>query len=220
MEEIVGLLLLGGMSTRMGSDKALLQIPTKAQTLLERNLGLLSSVCSSVVVSVRDDAQLQRIREQLGGDWPSDRVHLVFDAPNRDIGPAAGLLAAHDSLPDTTFLVLAIDFPLVTSSALSTLLAAHTAAHGSPVTTYMHASDGAPEPFMAVWTPPALQRIRQNVESGGKTGPCAAAKGIWKDRTGGEGMKEGQGMIRSPEERWLVNTNTEEEWSKVLNEIK
>jgi molybdopterin-guanine dinucleotide biosynthesis protein A len=171
-----------------------------------------------VVVSVRDDAQLKRIREQFGSDWPSDRVRLVFDAPDRDIGPAAGLLAAHASLPDTTFLVLAIEFPLVASSALPTLLAAHTSAHDSPITTYMHASDGAPEPFMAVWTPPALQRILQNVESGGKTGACAAAKGIWKDRTGGEGMKEGQGMIRFPDERWLVNTNTKEQWSKVLNE--
>jgi molybdopterin-guanine dinucleotide biosynthesis protein A len=147
----------------------------------------------------------------------------VRDAEGRDIGPAAGLLAAYAARPEATLLVLAIDFPLASGQALAELVGAHYAACAAsdpddppPVTCYMHSSDGAPEPFMSIWGPQALRRLKENVEGGGKTGPCFTAKQVWRERTGGAGMSEGSGLVRPRDDRWLVNANTPEQWEDAM----
>jgi molybdenum cofactor guanylyltransferase len=234
--KLTGLLLLGGLSTRMGRDKALLSYPTRgleggglvarvvtpAKTLLERNLQIIAPFCpEGVLISVRDEQQLDRIRQLVDNTRLPSGTQYIFDKPGRDIGPAAGLLAAYHERPGATFVVLAVDFPLVTEQALENLIRGHEeqsscASTPSPVTCFMHTSDGTPEPFMSIWTPVALEILKENVESGRKTGPCYSAKQAWKLRTEGVGMSEGHGLIRPADDRWLINTNTPEEWQAAV----
>lgn len=228
---LTGLLLLGGLSTRMGKDKALLSYATHgthggglgqtpvvpARTQLERGLQLLTPLCAGgVLISARDAAQRTRLRALVPDQTLPEEVQYVLDAPGKDVGPAAGLLAAHAARPAESFLVLAIDFPLATSAALSELVDAHNGTPGNPpVTCYMHTNDGNPEPFMSVWGLTALECLRKNVESSGKTGPCFSARQAWKEHDA-VGIREGHGLVRPRDERWLVNTNTPEQWEAAV----
>ncbi|HSO89343.1 MAG TPA: molybdenum cofactor guanylyltransferase, partial [Draconibacterium sp.] len=47
--QITGIILSGGQSTRMGTDKALLQI--KGKTLLERAVEICNPVCNAILIS-------------------------------------------------------------------------------------------------------------------------------------------------------------------------
>lgn len=70
-------------------------------------------------------------------------VTLVFDSAV-EIGPAAGLLAAHALSPDAAFLVVECDYPLLAAEAVGQLIAAHVDASAprlSPVTGFVN-SDG------------------------------------------------------------------------------
>ena len=79
---LLALLLAGGESRRMGSDKAAIEIGR--QTMLARTAGLAAAVTDGVWVSVRGVEGSDALRRQ----WP-----LIEDAPEGQ-GPLAGILAA------------------------------------------------------------------------------------------------------------------------------
>ncbi|GAA5900250.1 hypothetical protein JCM8208_002064 [Rhodotorula glutinis] len=201
-------LLLGGRSTRMGSAKHLLEHPTTLRPLYQHHLDLLCELKdegvfpAGVVVSARSD---QRDRLEL-----PEGVELVEDDPekNGDIGPASGILQAADAKPTATWLVLAVDLPFVTRSSILRLLASH--APDSPVSLYLHPSDGNPEPLFSVWTPRALERLRANCREG-KSGPCRAAKDVW----GGK-IVEGRGGVTVVDEHCVRDADTPEEWERAV----
>ncbi len=60
-----GLILAGGVSSRMGSPKALLRMPGSRETFLDRLIAVLSPACSSVTVVLGHAAE--EIREQAAG---------------------------------------------------------------------------------------------------------------------------------------------------------
>lgn len=115
-----------------------------------------------------------------------------------DIGPAAGLLAAFRTDPTCTWLVLACDYPLMTSKELQVLIKNY---DGS-LTCFKNAENWA-EPLLGLWSPRALQHLRFNVAKG-ITGP----KGVIKDL---------KSKTCTPEDsRSLFNTNTVHEWEAAL----
>ncbi|MET1162951.1 MAG: NTP transferase domain-containing protein [Pseudoxanthomonas sp.] len=147
-----GLILTGGASTRMGKDKALLDFQGEPQLLA--TFRLLSDHVQSCFVSLRKDQRAEAVRADLPG---------ILDEED-GIGPAAGLLAAHRAHPDAAWLVLACDLPLLRPSTLSGLIHARDGrrsaiAYRSPV-------DGLPEPLCALWEPPALASLSQQVRTG------------------------------------------------------
>lgn len=218
-----GLLVLGGQSTRMGRDKAFLDFPLDAQTtrpLYLHLLGLLRQACPAGVYISHNGAQVETLRR---AELPGGTT-LVQDDERltaADIGgPAAGLLSAHFANPSATFLVLAVDFPLVTRETLTDLAERYT----PPVTCYLHTSDSHPEPLLSVWAPEALEELRENaMGEKKKTGPCWTARRIWK-RLGvqtvgedGRQMEDGEYVFKPREEQWLFNTNRPDEWEKATS---
>jgi molybdopterin-guanine dinucleotide biosynthesis protein A len=153
--EVAGALLAGGDSTRMGRDKARLRYG--ARTQLQSTFELLSQLVLVCRVSVRADQR----REPLRAHFPQ-----LLDA-REDIGPAAGLLAAHAHAPQAAWLAVACDLPLLEASALQILIDAR--APGVAAMAFRSAHDGLPEPLGAVWEPAALQRLQAQV-SGGRHG--------------------------------------------------
>ena len=154
MSAVVGVLLAGGQSMRMGRDKALLEYAGEPQVV--RGHRLLSAVCSRVLVSVRPD-QAARM--------PVSERDLVVDEDD-DAGPAAGLLAAWRRVPSSPLLVLAVDMPRVDMPTLQCLLEARDA--NALATAFEHA-DGTLEPLCTLWEPAAFEIVRAARERAART---------------------------------------------------
>ena len=134
-----GLVLAGGKSRRMGTDKALLQ--RDGQTQLARTVALLEGQLERVFVSARADQ---------AGDAERSRYAQIVDRHD-DLGPVAGILSAMEAHPDIAWLVVACDLPNVDAATLGELLAERDP--GKPFTAYQSSYDGLPEPLCAIYEP-------------------------------------------------------------------
>ncbi|MBZ5535091.1 MAG: molybdenum cofactor guanylyltransferase [Acidobacteriia bacterium] len=108
---IAGFVLAGGKSSRMGEDKALIEV--SGQTLVARSLGLLKSVCeSTTLIGPRDRYS------GLGLD-----VEIVEDAVE-PCGPLGGILTGLRHSKHDYALFLACDLPFMTDRFLRYLVGA------------------------------------------------------------------------------------------------
>ena len=103
---VLGCILIGGKSSRMGRPKHLLV--KEGQTWLQRTAGLLAEVSHQVVVAGQ-------------GDMGDCLLPRILDAPDCQ-GPLAGLLAVMRWQPWATVLACACDLPDMTVAALAWLL--------------------------------------------------------------------------------------------------
>lgn len=106
---MLGVILAGGHSTRMGHDKALLRID--GRRVLERNRTLLDAVCGQTLIVARDTDQAASL------EMPDTRI-LTDIVP--ECGPLGGIHTAFQNTDDDLF-VLACDLPFVEASMLSRL---------------------------------------------------------------------------------------------------
>jgi molybdopterin-guanine dinucleotide biosynthesis protein A len=149
---VYGLLLAGGESRRMGSDKALLVRDGKSQ--LEHTAMLLGDVCDRVFVSTRQDQQ----------DEPERRRFEQIVDRYQDIGPVAGILSAMEEHPQVDWLVVACDLPNVDLQTLRFLLEHRSP--NQPFTAFRSSHDDLPEPLCAVYRSGSDAQVRQFVDDG------------------------------------------------------
>jgi molybdopterin-guanine dinucleotide biosynthesis protein A len=140
----IGIVLAGGASTRMGRDKA--RIELGGETLAEGAARRLTAVCPEVALA---DAG----RGLLPG------LLSISDGPGR--GPAAGLLGAALRFPGRPLLALACDLPRVPVALLAEL-----ALPGEGVDWAVPRRERGIEPLCALWGPRALDRLAERVERG------------------------------------------------------
>ncbi len=182
---VYGLVLAGGRSTRMRSDKAALAY--LGQTQLERAMALLTALLPRAFVSVRADQADDRLRA---------RFARIVDR-HENIGPIAGVLAAQAQHPQSAWLVLACDLPLIDRASLEHLLQARDPARLA--TAYRSSHDALPEPLCAIYEPASAAPLSAHLAAG-RTCPrkfllSADAK-----------------IIAEPNPRALDNINTPEEY--------
>lgn len=194
--KLAALVLAGGQSTRMGTPKHLLPFPGDEPLFVDLLCRLRSSVpdmpCS---ISLRDADQARAVQDHAR---PTDLSIVIDDRAQSDIGPAAGLLAAHRRDPDAHWLVVACDYPLLPARAVAMLLAGFE----EPVTCFAN-DEGWCEPLLSIWSPAALRALAANVEAG-RTGPNATVRAL-----------AGK-MLQPVEEWWLLNANTPAQWEHAL----
>lgn len=106
---MLGVLLAGGLSTRMGRDKVLLRVA--GHRVLDRNREILQTICGSTLIVARDAEQAATI-ELPGAPIITDRVSHC--------GPLGGIHAAFEHTHDDLF-VLACDLPFVEAPLLARL---------------------------------------------------------------------------------------------------
>ncbi len=149
--KLYGLVLSGGRSSRMGTDKGLIDYHGKPQR--EYLYQMLDQICERTFVSIRGD-QTQ--------DIPSDMAVIIDEDEVK--GPYNGLLSAHHQFPEVAWLVLACDLPLIDMEALKALISER-----QPelmATAYALQDNPLPEPLCAIWEPKALERSESYLESG------------------------------------------------------
>jgi molybdopterin-guanine dinucleotide biosynthesis protein A len=142
---IVGIVLAGGESRRMGRDKAGLELG--GETLAAGAVRRLAAVCPEVAIADRG--------RHLVPGFPS-----LPDGPGR--GPAAGLLGAARAYPGRPLLALACDLPHVPISLLAEL----TRMSQEGADWALPRWRGGPEPLCALWGERALALLEGRVERG------------------------------------------------------
>jgi molybdenum cofactor guanylyltransferase len=149
---LFGLVLAGGASTRMRTDKAALEYHGRPQ--VRWAFELLAKHCAATFVSVRPDQREDPARAGL--------PQIVDRQPG--IGPIAGIASALLEHPKAAWLVLACDLPFLTDGTLQ-----HLVAHREPrkiATAYRSTHDGLPEPLCAIWEPAARDPVWSYIASG------------------------------------------------------
>lgn len=148
---VLGLVLTGGRSTRMGRDKAVLAYHGEAES--RRVYALLSQVCSEVFVSCRAD------QADLAGRKGLPQIHDVL--PGK--GPLSGILAAFEARPDATWLVAACDLPRLDAEVIAALMAGR---NPFRFATAFRGHQDLPEPLCALYEPKARTRLFQFLLAG------------------------------------------------------
>ncbi len=157
-ETLVGMVLAGGRSRRLGQDKVLL--PVAGATLLARSVALLRRFCSTVVISGRDPS-----RPDPTGVTPGVEAPWLPDAVP-GIGPMGGIMAGLLEF-DTSLLVTACDLPLLDAATLERLLDFHGQRPDQAVmTTFLQAGTGFIESLVAVYEPGALPFLERACRGG------------------------------------------------------
>lgn len=137
-------ILNGGKSSRMGSDKSKLII--KGQSLLERAVHLVSPLADQVYIS---------------SQATTSSLPTLPDFAE-SIGPMGGIVGALESLPELErILFIPVDMPFLTNETLDRLI--ETSAISSSVLVDMR---GAPIPVVAVYTQEAGKVFLQCIRTG------------------------------------------------------
>ncbi|MFD2722056.1 NTP transferase domain-containing protein [Hymenobacter monticola] len=133
-----GLVLAGGRSERMQTDKGALHYHDLDQR--QHTAALLSEFCPDVRVSVRPD-QAANLPAGLN---PLPDTFL-------GLGPLGGILSAFQADPNAAWLVLACDLPFLTRDTLEHLVSNRQPARMA--TSFRSPWDEFPEPLVSIWEP-------------------------------------------------------------------
>ena len=110
------IILAGGRSSRMGTDKALLPLMNASySTFLAHLAATLSSLCDELFLVARDEEQAARYRETADVRIITDKVP--------DYGPLMGIYSGLSAIQAARALIVAVDMPFVQSALVSLLLA-------------------------------------------------------------------------------------------------
>lgn len=145
---IAGLLLTGGASRRMGTDKALIEVD--GQRLVDRAAAVLGAVADPVIEVGPGWSGLPAVREDPPGSGPLAALSA---------GAAALRAAGHDG----PVLLLAVDMPRVGVELLRFL-----AGRAGPGTAVPRAG-GHPQPMCARYGPDVLAAVDERLAAGGRS---------------------------------------------------
>jgi molybdopterin-guanine dinucleotide biosynthesis protein A len=160
---VAGLLLTGGASRRMGTDKALLEVD--GRRLAERGASVLAAVCDLVLEVGPGVSGLPAVQEDPAGHGPLAALGAGA-AELRRLGHAGPVL------------LLAVDMPYVDTALLQLL------ADRPGLPTAVPVADGQPQPMCARYGPDALAAVPRLLAAGERSlrGLLAAVEVGWVER--------------------------------------
>lgn len=143
---VKGLILMGGQSIRMGTDKAF--VLWQGKTLLERVIENLSGNIDDIYLSVNADQY-----EVLNSSY-----NCILDK-YPDKGPLAGILSALETLHEDV-IVLAVDMPNLDGKTIENLM--NLTGETETVTCYNY--EEAIQPFPSYWPIQLLSKIESRIQ--------------------------------------------------------
>jgi molybdenum cofactor guanylyltransferase len=205
-----GFVLAGGQSTRMGRDKALLELDGRPLAALAveklRALGLDAKICGARAEAA---AELARLGEVIPDNFPQS-------------GPIAGIEAGLVASDSPLSLFLAVDMPLVPMEFLRWLIER---AETSGAVATIPAAGGWEQPLCAVYSRRLLDGLRAAIAAGHlkmMTAVTEAATALeervdlFQVESVGAGLQPGVWPQDPPLQEWFVNGNTPEEFARLV----
>jgi molybdopterin-guanine dinucleotide biosynthesis protein MobB len=189
---LFGLVLTGGRSSRMKTDKALLEYHGRPQAMVIYDL--LLEVCERVYVSSRKDQWQQGLLSKL------PEIHDMF----LGLGPLSGILSAMQTHPQAAWLVVACDLPYVNRGTIETLVK-----NRNPfkmATCFKSALSHLPEPLCSLHEPKIRTRLLENLGMGN-----LSPRDIF--------MNSPVKTVDQTECENLENVNSEEEYKKAKSKL-
>lgn len=148
---MLGVVLCGGESSRMHSDKGLLRFKSEfwAQTAIDK----LNELELPVVISINS----RQLREY-SSVFPSQI--LIEDDTSLEIkGPLTGILSVHLKFTQEDLMILACDMLLMETDPLRELISQYN--EPINVDTFVYTNDGEPEPLCGIYKATGLSKILQ-----------------------------------------------------------
>ena len=139
-----GLVLAGGKSERMGFDKGTVNWFGKEQRFYLADM--LKPLCKEVFISCREDQ-----RDAITNANP------VLTDTFTGLGPYGAILSAFREQPDSAWLVIACDLPLLDTDTLEYLVANRDTS--KIATAYQSPDNEFPEPLIAIWEPKSYPQL-------------------------------------------------------------
>jgi molybdenum cofactor guanylyltransferase len=133
-----GLVLAGGKSKRMGFDKGSIQWHAKEQQYYVADI--LQEVCETVFISCREDQQND-----------VNKNYRTLTDTFTGLGPFGAILSAFREQPDSAWLVVACDLPLLNIETLQLLKSGRNVS--SMATAFESPFNNFPEPLITIWEP-------------------------------------------------------------------
>jgi molybdopterin-guanine dinucleotide biosynthesis protein A len=191
-DKIYGLVLSGGKSTRMGTDKGLIAYHGIPQR--DHLYQLLENSCDKTFMSIRKEQEAEI----------SSTFNTIVD---EDVfkGPFNGILSAHKKYPDVAWLVLACDLPLIDEKSLRELI--ETRKGSADATAFAQKENPLPEPLCAIWEPKALKAAVTYLEQG--NGSCPR-KFLINNNTH---------LVFPKNAQVLMNANSEVEYKEAMTKL-
>jgi molybdenum cofactor guanylyltransferase len=147
---IFGLVLAGGKSTRMGTDKGQLKYHGE-KTQLKFAADLLKPFCGeNVFISLNESQSII--------DFP------VINDTFIGIGPVGGILSAFQKHPNNAWLIVACDMPYLTEESINQLVTSRNPS--KLATSFKSPENDFPEPLITIWEPKAYPKLLQMLAYG------------------------------------------------------
>ncbi|MFC6102237.1 NTP transferase domain-containing protein [Olivibacter domesticus] len=183
-----GLVLAGGKSKRMGTNKDLIKWHGKAQRYHVADM--LKKFCKEVFISCRQE----QVKE-------FNPAYKSLPDTFLNMGPFGGILSALQAEKDKAWLVIACDLPLLNEETIQFLVDNRDPQKSA--TTYESPFDGLPEPLMTIWEPRCYSTLLDFLEKG-ITSPRKVL--LSSDETL---------ILKSSNPEALINVNTPEDLAQV-----
>ncbi|MCK5820800.1 MAG: molybdenum cofactor guanylyltransferase [Bacteroidales bacterium] len=159
--QITGIILAGGESSRMGQDKAL--VLWNGKTLLDWVKSAISPLCSQVLISSNSTPGL----------FPDDK--LIADR-FRNIGPIAGIESGLSHAGTAYCLIVSCDTPLLTTTLFEYLITNH-----GDFDISLAAHDGVNEPMIGIYNKSIHSTVIQSIENNNYKPPAIIRQTRWQE---------------------------------------
>ena len=187
-----GLVLAGGKSERMGHDKGSFNWHGKEQRY--HMADMLKPICNEVFISCRADQQQQ-----------IESSYRALPDTFTGLGPYGAILSAFREQPDSAWLVIASDLPLLTEKSLSFLVESREVS--TIATAFKSDFEEFPEPLITIWEPKSYPVLLAFLAQGYS---CPRKVLINSNIT----------LVQAPDPVELTNVNTPDELEKVKHVLQ
>jgi molybdopterin-guanine dinucleotide biosynthesis protein A len=190
-ENLYGLILAGGKSTRMGMDKDRISYHGLPHSLYL--LGLLDEICQNTFLSIRADQEKEY----------GDHNYIVDENIYR--GPFNGILSAHKKDPEVAWLVVACDLPLIDRKTIQLLVSERDTT--KKATALATGKTGLPEPLAAIWEAEGLSPVQDYLQKAQSSCPRKYL------------LNSDIKLVVPQTDQVLLNANFEEEYLEVMKKL-